>query len=374
MQRINTVDGFEALFLQDTPFIDVRAEIEYQKGSFPTARNMPILDTDQRVLVGTCYKQSGQQAAINLGHKLLAGEIRASRVARWCDFARRHPATHVFCWRGGMRSNLAAQWMAAAGCPVPVVPGGYKALRRCLMTATEILSQQAELLIIGGQTGAAKTPLLQQLATGIDLEKHAHHRGSSFGRHATPPPCQVDFEHRLAIDMLRKSSAFPGMPLFFEDESQRVGAVSVPAAVYSGMRNAPLVILEMPLAFRIERIYQEYVVELGREYRLLAIDDPEERFRAHLMESLDRIKKRLGLARYAALREIMQAALKSGKGEEHKRWIASLLQDYYDPMYRYQLAKSAGRVVFSGDYDAVLQWCRDRVSAQPGPAPRGSSI
>ncbi len=363
MPRIDGITGFDQLFLQDTPFIDVRAEIEYERGSFPTARNMPILDTGQRMQVGTCYKELGQEAAVKLGHELVTGRIKSERIARWCEFARRHPGTHVYCWRGGMRSNLAAQWMVESGCQVPVIAGGYKALRRYLMAVTEDLASNTELVVIGGQTGAAKTSLLQQLANGIDLERHAHHRGSSFGRHATPPPCQVDFEHRLAIDMLRRTSACPGVPMFFEDESQRVGAVSVPAALYGAMRRSPLVILEMPLAFRIERIYQEYVVELRREYRELAIDDPEQRFRNHLLDSLDRIRKRLGLARYADLRNIMQRALDGGDSEEHKRWIASLLRDYYDPMYQFQLTKSASRVVFRGDHDAVLQWCRNCAEA-----------
>ncbi len=364
MLRTDTGNDFQRLFLHDTPFIDVRAEIEYDRGSFPTAQNMPILNTRERVLVGTCYKQSGQQAAVSLGHKLVGGPIKVARIARWCEFAQHHPNAHIFCWRGGMRSNLAAQWMAEAGYAVPVIAGGYKALRRYLMTITEDLARNTRMVVIGGRTGTAKTPLLQQLATGIDLEKHAHHRGSSFGRHATSPPVQVDFEHRLAIDMLRVASAHRFSPLFFEDESQRVGAVSIPAALYSAMRKAPLVIVEMPLEFRIERIYQEYVVQLRQEYQQLAVAEPEQQFRAHLLDSLERIKKRLGLARYGQLRGLMEKALVSSAVEEHRRWIASLLLDYYDPMYQYQLAKSASRVVFSGDYEAVLQWCLDRIAGE----------
>jgi tRNA 2-selenouridine synthase len=362
MSRTDTGKDFQRLFLEDTPLIDVRAEIEYDRGSFPTAQNMPILNTQERVLVGTCYKESGQQAAVSLGHKLVGGPIKAARIARWCEFVQHHPGTHVFCWRGGMRSNLAAQWMAEAGSTVPVITGGYKALRRYLMTVTEDLARSTEMLVIGGRTGTAKTPLLQQLATGIDLEKHAHHRGSSFGRHATSPPVQVDFEHRLGIDLLRVTSAHPSSPLFFEDESQRVGAVSIPAALYGAMCNAPLVIVDMPLEFRVERIYQEYVVELQREYQQLAVDEPEQLFRTHLLDSLERIQKRLGMARYRQLRSIMEKALDSNAVEEHQRWIALLLQDYYDPMYQYQLAKSVARVVFSGDYEAVLQWCLGRVA------------
>ena len=34
------------------------------------------MNNDERAAVGTCYKQQGSDAALALGHKLVAGEIR----------------------------------------------------------------------------------------------------------------------------------------------------------------------------------------------------------------------------------------------------------------------------------------------------------
>lgn len=353
---------FRRLFLAATPFIDVRAEVEFEKGAFPGAVNLPILNTGERAEVGTTYKKRGREQAVKLGHALVQGAVRDARIAAWCGIAREHPGTHIYCWRGGMRSNLAAQWMAEAGTPVPVIEGGYKALRRFLMSVTETAAVGSSLVVIGGQTGAAKTPLVQALATGIDLEGHAHHRGSSFGRHATAPPSQVDFEHRLALDLLRCSEASPGQPLFLEDEGHRIGAVSVPLPLFQAMKAAPLAILEMPLAFRIERIYQEYVVDLHQEYMALDPSNAGQRSRQHLLDSLSRIRNRLGMERYGELHQILQQALRAGDKELHQLWIRRLLEEYYDPMYRYQIEKSAARVVFRGDYDAVAAWCEGRAA------------
>ncbi len=368
MSQLVPPESFKQLFLTDSPFIDVRAEIEFAGGAFPSSCNLPILTTGERELVGTTYKQQGQPAAVTLGNELVRGDIKDDRVSAWCEFARSRPGTHVYCWRGGMRSNLAASWMAEAGCEVPVIDGGYKALRHYLMQLTDSIARDTSLVVIGGQTGAAKTPLLRELATGVDLEYHANHRGSSFGRHATDPPCQVNFEHSLAIDMLKVTERHPHRTLFFEDESYRVGAVSVPQGLFQAMRKAPLVIVDMPLAFRVERIYQEYVVDLRLEYLALYSEDSEDgeasehgerQFQLHLLESLQRIQKRLGLERYKVLDGLMRTALSSGEAVAHEAWISSMLCDYYDPMYQYQLAKSASRQVYRGDYAAVLDWCRD---------------
>lgn len=351
---------FRQLLLQGAAFIDVRAEIEYQKGSLPGASNLPILTTDERQQVGTVYKQQGSDSAVALGHQLVAGQTKTERVAAWCDYASSQRNCYVFCWRGGMRSNLAAQWMAEAGQPIPVIEGGYKALRRFLMAETEAIADSADVVVIGGRTGAAKTPLVQALASGIDLEHHAHHRGSSFGRHATPVPSQADFEHRLAIDLMRIREQQSTSPLFLEDESNRIGAVSIPASLFQRMREAPLAIVDMPLAFRIERIYQEYVVELQREYHALGHADAEQLFQQHLQDSLHRIRNRLGLQRYAELAALMQQALANASQPDHEAWIKRLLVDYYDPMYEYQMSKSVSRVEFRGNYDAVLEWCKKR--------------
>ena len=47
----------------NTPLIDLRAPIEFNKGAFPSSINIPILYDIQRAKVGTKYKNQGTNAA-----------------------------------------------------------------------------------------------------------------------------------------------------------------------------------------------------------------------------------------------------------------------------------------------------------------------
>lgn len=262
-----------------------------------------------------------------------------------------------------MRSGLAARWMAESGLEVPVIDGGYKALRRYLMAAIRDAARERPLVVIGGRTGVGKTALLEGLPGAVDLEGHARHRGSSFGRRVQAPPTQIDFEHALALDLLRRA---PGAaaPLFLEDESRRVGPVSVPLELFRAMGQAPLVIVEAPWADRVERILQEYVIDLRRDYEARDPAQGFSQYSAHLLGSLDRIRKRLGGDRHRRLRAEMEAALDAqlaGSPRRHEAWIGELLTAYYDPMYEYQLSGVQRRVCFRGSWAAVREWCLARV-------------
>ena len=349
--RDNSAD-FRDIFLNDRPLLDVRAPVEFNKGAFPRAHNLPLMNDIERQKVGTCYKQHGQDAAIALGQKLVSGDIKAARIAACGEFARNHPDGYLYCFRGGLRSQLSQQWLAdIGGMPYPRIIGGYKAMRGFLIETLEDAVRECPFVVVGGLTGTGKTEVLARLDEGLDLEGHANHRGSSFGKHATPQPGQIDFENRLAIDILKKRAA--GIERFVvEDENRAIGSCSVPL---------PLVWLEDSLEGRVERILKDYVVDLCAEF--VAIHGEEEgfaAFAARLRDSLDRILKRLGGERHRRFATIMDAALaaqRRGEGVDfHRGWIAGLLAEYYDPMYAYQRESKAGRIVFSGDQDAVVDY------------------
>ena len=82
---MNEIDDLQRLLLTDTPLIDTRAPIEFARGSLPTAVNLPLMTDSEREQVGTCYKQHGQKAAIDLGHQLVQGDVKAERTAAWAD-------------------------------------------------------------------------------------------------------------------------------------------------------------------------------------------------------------------------------------------------------------------------------------------------
>jgi len=361
--RDNSSD-YRSIFLNDRPLMDARAPVEFGQGAFPHSVNLPLMSDGERQKVGTCYKQHGQQAAIELGQRLVSGPLKAERVAAWAEFARANPQGYLYCFRGGLRSQIVQQWLQEAGIDYPRVIGGYKAMRGFLLETTEQALTQCDFVLVGGLTGTGKTEVIAALPNSLDLEGHANHRGSSFGKRATPQPAQIDFENRLAIDILKKRAA--GFEQFvLEDESRLVGNCSLPLALYQGMQEYPLVWLEDSFEGRVSRILKDYVIDLRAEFD--AARGKEAGFAAfaeRLQQSLANIVKRLGGERYQRLAAIMDAALaeqgRSGAVELHRGWIEGLLTEYYDPMYAYQRESKAARIEFAGEQAAVLEYLHER--------------
>lgn len=362
--RANSAD-YREIFLRDLPLIDTRAPVEFNKGSFPNAINLPLMSDIERQKVGTCYKQQGQPAAIALGHQLVSGKIKQDRVEAWAEFARAHPDGYLFCFRGGLRSQISQQWLREAGIPYPRITGGYKAMRSYLIEEIESAVHDCGFTLVGGMTGTGKTEVLSQLDNAVDLEGHANHRGSSFGKRATPQPSQIDFENTLAIDFLKRRAA--GQQHFvLEDESRLIGRCSLPLSLHQRMRQFPLVWLDDTIDGRVERILKDYVINLCGEFvAQYGVEQGPTMFATALRQNLANIAKRLGGERYSELDGIMHDALQqqltSGEVDRHRGWIRKLLKDYYDPMYDYQLEQKAGRILFRGNQREVVEYLR----AQP---------
>ena len=203
--RVDTED-LRQVFLSGAPMMDMRSPVEFDKGAFPTAVNLPLMSDEERRKVGTLYKIQGQAAAIELGHFLVSGEVKENRLKAWCDFARSNPDGYLYCFRGGLRSQTVQTWLKEAGVDYPLIKGGYKALRRFLIDETDRIATQGDFLIIGGRTGSGKTLLVHDLPTAVDLEGLANHKGSSFGRPVDDTqPTQIAFENALGVDLLRRN-------------------------------------------------------------------------------------------------------------------------------------------------------------------------
>ena len=174
---MNNGTDYCAILRAETPIIDVRAPVEFAQGAMPAAVNLPLMTDEERAAVGTCYKREGADAALALGHKLVAGDTRQQRIAAWLDACRDAPNGYLCCARGGQRSHITQSWIKEHGIDYPLIVGGYKALRQAAIKATEELVRHP-IILIGGCTGNGKTPLVRQQPQGIDLEGLAHHRGS----------------------------------------------------------------------------------------------------------------------------------------------------------------------------------------------------
>lgn len=358
--RSNDSDDYESLFLNDVPMIDTRAPVEFDQGAFPNSINLPLMSDDEREQVGTCYKRRGQDAAIELGHRLVSGELKQQRVDSWRQFAEQHPEGFIYCFRGGLRSHTSRQWMSEAGVDYPLIKGGYKAMRRFLIDLTEQQSAERPWLVLSGRTGTGKTRVLDRVPPSLDLEGLANHRGSSFGRRVTPQPRQINFENALAINLLKLKHSMSGC-LMVEDESRLIGSLNLPLSLYEAMGQAPIAVLEEPMALRVAQVKADYVDDLSAEYiSHLGPETGLQQYAEYMLASLARVKKRLGGERYLLISGQMQAAmdqhLLQGETELHAVWIEALLSQYYDPMYDYQLSKKQDRVLFRGNQTAVQQW------------------
>lgn len=333
----------DQLLARRGPFIDLRAPGEFLTGAVPGATSLPILLDEERHQVGLTYREQGQAAAVALGQSLVSGSVREARLAGWQAFIAEHPTAWLYCWRGGLRSETAQDWLRAAGTAVERVPGGFKALRQRCLALLDSAPGAKPWLVLGGRTGTGKTVVLGEVAGGIDLEGLANHRGSAFGGALSPQPTPVSFENALAVDWLNHDHAY----LLLEDESRTIGRLAVPPAWHAEMQTAPLVILETDLASRARHIEAEYVHEP------LAEGQSEADLFARLQGSLDRINRRLGGLRHRQVSELLKAGFANG---EHSAWIERLLSWYYDPMYDYQLAKKEARIILRGDRKAVREF------------------
>jgi tRNA 2-selenouridine synthase len=357
------IDDFRTVVTHRRPLIDTRAPVEFAKGSFPGAVNLPLMNDEERTQVGTTYKRQGNAAAVALGHRLVSGEVKAARIRAWTHFIDQHPDGVLFCWRGGQRSQIVQEWLHEAGYTVPRLQGGYKAFRTFLIEESLRLAQAKETLILGGRTGSGKTLLLHQLPGTIDLEGLANHRGSSFGRYATPQPSQIDFENALAYAQIAHDDA-GHRRLIIEDESRNIGRCYIPDGVFDAFQAGKVVLLEVPLEERITITYDEYILAAQADYAQAHAQGHSPYTWIEVMEhNFKRIRKRLGDKNYRELSAMLNAAWKhqeqTGDPTQHREWIEALLVKYYDPMYDYQLERKAERIVFRGDKKAVMEFVQE---------------
>jgi len=332
-------------------FLDVRAEIEFIEGAIPGAVNLPILNTTERHLVGIRYKESGSDAAYALGHEMVRDSKKTERVDGWVEFLKKNPKTYLYCFRGGMRSQIAQQWIMDAGVSIPRVKGGYKEIRNFLLKSLKEKSSTLPLSGITGYTGSGKTRLLRDLkAQTIDLEGLANHRGSAFGSEIDPQPSQATFENRLAITLLkiRPSSEGKG-PVWFEDEARMIGKVCVPDVFYNPMMETPLYVISEPIEARAKLTLEDYVIDRHEQLRRSGVESPLHLMRDLYLNAIERISKKLGGTRTLEAQKLIGAAFQDHSDwHGHLNWIKFLLKNYYDPLYERHLERQKSRIKWTG--------------------------
>jgi tRNA 2-selenouridine synthase len=179
------------------PVVDVRSQGEFGEGHITGAVNIPVLNNEERIAVGTDYKQKGQQEAIKTGFRLVGPRLaniinETQRVADGKEIL-------VHCWRGGMRSSNFCQFVGMAGMKSHQLAGGYKSYRHL---ALESFKKPLQIILLTGYTGSGKSEVLRGLkANGeqvLDLEELASHKGSAFGGLLmAPQPSTEQFQNKF---------------------------------------------------------------------------------------------------------------------------------------------------------------------------------
>jgi tRNA 2-selenouridine synthase len=317
-------DFLRKLDEQKPLLLDVRSESEYKQGHLPGAVNLPLLNDEHRAIVGTTYKQKGREAAVLSGFDLVGNKF-GDFVRTALDLSREKNIL-LYCWRGGMRSNIMAWILSAAGFKVTLLKGGYKTFRRW---ALDQFNQQKKIFILGGRTGSGKTEVLKALfgkgEQVIDLEALAHHKGSAFGALGEKPqPRNEYFENLLAMQWNRMDE---NKILWLENESVTIGSVKLPDNVFEMMRTAPVIELKVDMESRVKRILEDY----GK----FSVSE--------LSENTLKLKKRLGEHRMRQAVEALQSNNKRG-------WLEEILL-YYDRAYDYGMSKRKPESIISVEQD-----------------------
>ncbi|MBV8603322.1 MAG: tRNA 2-selenouridine(34) synthase MnmH [Pelomonas sp.] len=293
--------------------IDTRSPAEFALDHIPGAVNLPVLDDDERRIVGTLYKQQGAFEARRVGGAMVAAniarhvrEFMAERPERWRPL--------VYCWRGGMRSGSFVQWLRLIGWDAQQLAGGYKGFRAHVIERLATRVPELELRVVCGATGSAKTRVLQALAARgaqvIDLEGLACHKGSLLGALPDrPQPAQKAFETQLARQL---DALDPARPVFIEAESVRIGRLSVPRPLIERLRHAPCIEIVASAEARLAYLLRDYAY-LGADREALAL-------------TLDRLRELQGQKTV----ERWQAWARAGA---LPALFAELMSQHYDPHY-----------------------------------------
>lgn len=335
--------------------IDARSPAEFALDHIPGAINCPVLDNEERRIVGTLYKQRGAFEARRVGGAMVAAnlarhlrEVFAERPANWKPL--------VYCWRGGLRSGSMTTWLRLVGWDAQQLHGGYKSWRRHVIDTLEQQAPQLPLVVVVGATGSAKTRVLQALAAHgeqtLDLEGLARHKGSLLGALPdTDQPSQTAFETAIAsvldtLDLAR--------PLYVEGESRRIGRLNVPTPLIERMRASPCIEVQAAWPARLAFLLADYAY-LG--------DRPE-----WLAEQLEPLKPLHGKDTIAAWQAMARA-------HDLPALFTALALEHYDPSYaRSQRAHfrswDTRGVVTTGDLSPAGIEAVAREVAQMGPALR----
>ncbi|MDR5783651.1 tRNA 2-selenouridine(34) synthase MnmH [Caballeronia sp. LZ065] len=322
--------------------VDVRTPLEFAEDHIPGAINAPVLSNEERVIVGTMYKQVSPFEATRVGAAMVARNIAQHLDTLFADKPRNWRPL-VYCWRGGKRSGSMTTWLNLIGWQARQLEGGYKTYRRGVMERLGELPQRLRYVVLIGHTGSGKTRLLTALheagAQALDLEGLAAHRGSLLGAlPGQPQPAQKGFDSAL-LEVL--SGFDPNRPVFAEAEGRRIGSITLPDALLDSLHASPCVEVRAQRKDRIAFLLQDY---------------------AHLFDDPDFFKTQLSKLVALHSRERVAHWHRLIDADARAELFGELIDRHYDPAYArssqalYRELPHAAHVLFRpNDEDSVEQ-------------------
>lgn len=318
LQRISALDSIQSLDTFDA-IIDARSPAEFAEDHLPGAVNWPVLDNEERAIVGTIYKQVSAFEARKRGAAMVARHV-ADHLDRWTADLGRGWRPLVYCWRGGDRSGTLAWFLDRIGFRTTLVDGGYKAYRAVVREQLQTLPAQFDWQVLCGKTGCGKTRLLHALnnagAQVLDLEAIASHRGSVLG---LPPGVVQPSQKRLDTLVWQAMRRFDSTrPVFVEGESKKLGQRWLPEQLIERIRShARCVHVAMPDEARLQLLLEDYA---------FLKDDP-----AFFCRQLDALVELRG-------REQVKQWQEGTRSGDTARVFAELMALHYDPGYLRSIA------------------------------------
>lgn len=317
----NTIDIDTALRKNKTLFIDVRSPLEFKEATIPGAISTPILDDEERAVVGTIYRKINSDEATIKGVEYASEKLPGlfSTIKQYAD---QYDHVVIFCWRGGTRSKSVCSFLNMLNINnVYQLIGGYKAYRKYIVDYIENNMEKHTFVMVHGLTGVGKTHILDKLdALGlpvINLEEIAKNSGSVFGDivFEGTPPSQKMFDGELFHALFHTNKNY----IFVESESKRIGNVQIPDALYNRMVTGYHVLVKTTLENRVNVILKDYVDHLVTQ---------DEKIK----KSISHLRKRLG-------NKTVDLLLQKVEEQDYNYVIKYLIENYYDPLYKFSIEK-----------------------------------
>jgi len=304
----------KALKLKEPVFIDLRSPSEFLRGSIPGSVNIPLLDDEEREIIGLIYRQDQQKARMK-GISFVSPKL--PEITDQIENISHQGTPVLYCWRGGMRSkSLYTLLTGILDFPIYRLKGGYKSYRRFILERLKEYELPMPLFVLNGLTGTGKTEILAILENlgcpVLDLEALARHRGSAFGHLGLPRPrYQKDFDGLLwnRLEEL-KNCAY----LLVEGEGKRIGSIHLPDFLYQGILSGKHILLTSSPAKRVERLLKEYTP--GTEEEIETV-----------IRAIQSLKKYLGQVK-------TEQFISLAKEKNFQELVTQLCRTYYDRLYK----------------------------------------